>query len=426
MNILFLVPYAPTLIRTRPYNLIRTLLRRGHAITLATLWESEWERRHLEALAGEGARLVVAPLSRPRVALNLARALATGVPLQAAYCWHPALAQNLQSLISNHATRFDLIHVEHLRGAKYGLHLQSAISKQQSRIPIVWDSVDCISLLFEQAAQDSRSPFGRWITRLELPRTRRYEGFLVRQFDRVLATSAADKAALEKLAANGGPPSLVRAVSDGREGRGVSVLPNGVDFDYFTPNLGPRLPDTIVLTGKMSYHANVTAAMHLVNDIMPAVWARRPDVRVAIVGNAPPREIRTLAEQHGPRVSVSGYVPDLRPHLWSGTLAVAPVTYGAGIQNKVLEAMACATPVVATPQAASALEARAGEDLLVADSPQAFAGEMLRLLEDEGLRHRVGANGRRYVVAHHDWAVIAGDLEEIYLCLTRKLNSTSD
>ena len=192
------------------------------------------------------------------------------------------------------------------------------------------------------------------------------------------------------------------------------MLPNGVDLDYFTPAAAPRDPDTIVFTGKMSYHANITAALHLVNDIMPLVWKERPNVRVQIVGQNPARQLQNLVTHHASRVTLTGFVPDVPPYLQRATLAVAPMPYGAGIQNKVLEAMASATPVVASPQAVSALRAVDGEHLLVGDDVESFARQVLRLLEDVALRQRIGTAGRRFVECNHDWNHIVARLEEIY------------
>ncbi len=438
MRILYIVPYTPTPIRTRPYNLIRALARRGHRVTVAALWEDAAERAALADLQSQGIEIIARPLPRWRSLWNCLRALPTPTPLQAVYCWQPALARNLQSAICHLPSAIchpqsaisnlhpDVIHVEHLRGARYGLYLQSAIRNLQSAI--VWDSVDCISYLFEQAARDSRTLQGRLMTRLELGRTRRYEGWLARRFDRVLVTSAVDRAALEGLAALHSSPSPLRRGGKGGE---VVVLPNGVDLAYFTPDETPRAAATVLFSGKMSYHANVTAALHLAHDIMPLVWARRPDVQVWIVGKDPPQNVQRLNVQRStfqrsnvqrstsqrsnvPCITVTGAVPDLRPYLRQATIAAAPVPYGAGIQNKVLEAMACATPVVASRQAVAALQAIPGEHLLVADDAQDFARCLLCLLDDPELARRLGAAGRRYVEQHHDWDAIAAQLEEIY------------
>jgi glycosyltransferase involved in cell wall biosynthesis len=271
--------------------------------------------------------------------------------------------------------------------------------------PILWDSVDCISLLFGQAAKTSRSLFGRWVSRFELARTRQYEGCMATQFDAVTATSAGDLAALLRLAAE---------FRGGKTVPPTRVLPNGVDLDYFKPNFGPRQPSTIVLTGKMSYHANVTAAIHLLHDIMPRVWAEMPECRVVIAGSAPPRSVQALAETHSGRVSVTGFVEDLRPYLQQATVAVAPIAYGAGIQNKVLEALASAAPMIASPQAVSALSVRPGIELLVADTPAAFAQAVLQVLREPELGQRLGGAGYQYVTQHHHWPAIASQLESTY------------
>ena len=169
-----------------------------------------------------------------------------------------------------------------------------------------------------------------------------------------------------------------------------------------------------MITDKMSYHANVSAALHLVRDIMPLVWEQRPQVKLYIVGANPPRQIRQLADGQGGTVEVTGTVPDLRPYLWRASVAVAPVFYGAGIQNKVLEAMACGTPVVATPQACGALEVVPGQDLLVTQDGQEFARDILRLLGNHELAARLRLAARRYVETHHDWNVVAEKLEGNY------------
>ncbi len=410
MKILVIVPYAPTLIRTRPFNLLRSLGQRGHSLTLAALWEHEVERAALQALAGAGVRVLARRHGRPQIARNVLSALASNRPVQAVYAWQPELARLLAGTIAGQ--RFDIVHVEHLRGAEYGLHIQAQLHQQGVNTPVVWDSVDCISLLFEQAARHSRSSFGRWVTRLELPRTRRYEAQAVQRFAGVLVTSPKDKAALEALPR---PPDAVRRgnlLEDVR--RPIFVLANGVDTDYFSPAAAPARSNQVILTGKMSYHANVTAALHLVNDIMPQVWGRLPDVQVVIAGQAPPHEILTLAERHPSRVAVTGFVADLRPHLRAATVAAAPIAYGAGIQNKVLEAMACGVPVVASPQASSALQACPERDLLVADTPAGFAAAIIRLLENPELRLRLSEAGLQYVRLHHRWETITAQLEAFY------------
>ncbi len=403
MNILFVVPYVPNKIRVRPYNLIRHLAQLDHRITVLTIWTNEDERKTLQDLEGYCAQVKAVNLPTWRSVINCLLALPSSQPLQAVYSWDPNLAEDIYSLAAhtNGSGAFDVLHVEHLRGARYGIDLNSRLSGRQPPLPIVWDSVDSISLLFRQAMVQSKSMFSRGLTRFELSRTERYESWLLDQFDQVLVTSENDKNAFLSLSEH-----------DGKES-GVEVLPNGVDLGYFKPVEGiERNKKDIVLSGKMSYHANVTMVMGFVQDIMPHVWEKHADVQVWIVGKDPPQTLQVLAENSN--IHVTGTVDDIRPYLQKATLSASPITYGAGIQNKVLEAMACETPVIATPQAVSALRVEAGKEILVADDTNSFAENVIALLEEPERREKIGKAGRRFVERNHDWAVIAARLEDVY------------
>jgi glycosyltransferase involved in cell wall biosynthesis len=409
MKILFIVPNPPSLVRVRPYNLIRYLAARGHEITIATLWSSSEEWQDIERLQADGFRVLAAPLGKKQILWNLLDAALTGKPLQANYCVTP----ELRGLLTKHLNGsrpvsqkpFDVIHVEHLRGAQYGLFVQKLAARHA--IPVVWDSVDCISHLFKQAATRSRSPVGRLMARLELGRTQRYEGWLTHRFDQVLVTSTVDKEALDTLSNGNGN-------GNGNGARPpVTVLPNGVDLDYFAPQIHGRQPNTILFSGKMSYHANLTAAFYLIEEIMPAIWQRFPQAQAVIAGKDPPPALQKVAETT-PNVHITGTVPDLRPYLQRATVAVSPILYGAGIQNKVLEAMACGTPIVASAQAASALSAEDGKHLLLAHNTQEFIHHLLRLLTDRVSQQCLSVGGRAYVEEFHSWDRIASKLEEIY------------
>jgi len=397
MDVLFLVPYVPNRIRVRPYHLLHGLAASGHRVTLVTAWTTEAERLELEALKARCARVCSVHLPRGRSWGNCLAALPSRVPLQAAYSWHPELARQAEQL----AHKTDVIHVEHLRGSAYALWLRDHLARSGGSVPIVWDSVDCISLLFRQSIRHAPWAARNVLLRLELARTRRFEGHLAYAFARTLATSSNDAQELTRLA--GGD----------FKGMPVSVLPNGVDLEYFRPvDESLRQPATVVMTGKMSYHANVAMAAGFVRDVLPAVLARLPDARVLVVGKDPPEAVRALGRH--PAVTVAGTVPDVRPYLQQATLAVAPVAYAVGVQNKVLEAMACATPVVAYPQAVSALEVVDGREVVVADGPLAMADSIVELIGDRGRRTAVGLAGRKYVESHHDWSDIITRLERIY------------
>lgn len=398
MRIAYIVPYVPNQIRTRSYNLITYLSKLGHDVDVFTVGSNQADRQDAEALGERCADVIYYYQPLWRSLMNSLSATIAGIPLQSVYSLHPQLANYLVKLSVEHgSSRYDVVHVEHLRGSQYGVLLKSRFPDQ----PIVWDSVDCISHLFEQASTQSVDLFGKFVTRFELGRTRKMEEKLLGYFDHVLVTSPTDKAALLGLAKNGTEPAP------------VSVLSNGVDQDFFYPNPDiDRDAEMIIFSGKMSYHANIAMVRYLVSDIMPRIWKERPNTRLFIVGKDPTSDIKELGKN--PLITVTGTVVDIRPFLWRATVAVVPLLYGAGIQNKILEAMATGTPVVTTSKAVSALEVQVGKEILVGDSSDEFSQVVLRLLENQNLQQEVGAAGESYVKTHHSWLQIASQLADIF------------
>jgi glycosyltransferase involved in cell wall biosynthesis len=395
MRIAYIVPYVPNQIRTRPYNLINQLAALGHEVSVFALGSNQQDLLDAQMLRSKchGVYYHTQPVWRSF--LNCSAALPSHQPLQYVYSWQGDMAQKIAQRISQE--EFDIVHVEHLRGSRYGVFLKSRFPS----MPVVWDSVDCISHLFRQAASHSRSFFGKFMTRFDLPRTAQAESDLICQFDHALVTSLADRNAMLELVPRERTPSP------------ISVLPNGVDTEYFYPKPElQRQAETIVFSGKMSYHANISMVKYLVAEIMPRIWKVRPAARLYIVGKDPTADIKEL--QKNPRIIVTGTVDDIRPFLWMATVSVVPLLYGAGIQNKILEAMATGTPVVTTCGALAALEARPGEHLLVSDDPDGFSQAVLQLMEDPNLQRTISEAGQTYVRAHHQWISIASRLVHIY------------
>lgn len=387
MRILFVCPYIPSHIRVRAYNVLRVLVERGHDVTLAVLQPPGEPTDSLPELRQWCRSVHVVPHSRSQTLLNGARGLAQNLPLQAAYSHSAPFNQLIRKLLQTET--FDVAHVEHLRGA--------VLADSLGDLPIVFDSVDSISLLFEKVLKDAPSLKSQLIASIDLKRTKKFEGKLTDRFPEVAVTSEADRQALIDL---------------GSDGEHVTVVSNGVDLDYFQPLDLARNPLRLVFTGKMSYHANIAAAQDLVEKIMPLVWAEQPDAHLQIVGKDPSAVIQMLGEN--PKITVTGFVPDMRPYLAEAAVAVSTVRYGVGIQNKVLEAMAMATPVVCSPQACSAISAQQGQDLLVGGSPEAIARHILSLLADAQQRTAVGTAGRRYVEQHQTWDRVAAQFEDLY------------
>lgn len=182
---------------------------------------------------------------------------------------------------------------------------------------------------------------------------------------------------------------------------------NGVDADYFAPDpdqgsVQPHDAGDVVFIGAMDYQANIDAVLWFVRAIWPLIRAKTPDATFAIVGARPARSVEALAGRDG--VLVSGRVPDVRPYLRHARVVAAPLRVARGVQNKVLEAMACARPVVATSGAAEGVDATPGVHYLCADEETAFAEAVLGLLADKDRGARIGGAARALMIERRSWA----------------------
>src|SRR5690606_17041267 len=346
MKILFICPYIPSQIRVRSYNFLRVLAARGHEITLALLAPPGEPADTLPVLKQWCKSVHVIPHTRSQTLRNGLLGLAGDLPLQAAYSRSPGFNQLIRELTARES--FDVVHLEHLRGAP----LVDAISN----LPIVFDSVDSITLLFEKTLAGGPNLKSRLMAKLELGRTRRFEGRLTQLYDYTAVCSELDRRRLIEL---------------GNDPNRIGYVPSCVDTAYFQPVAVERDPLLLIFTGKMSYHANVAAIMDVIHHIMPLVWAQQPEARLQIVGKDPPPVVQALAAD--PRIEDTVFVSDLRPYLAKAAVSIGYVRYGVGLTTKVIQAMAMGTPVVATPHAVSTLNTEHGRDVLVAAGNEEFA-----------------------------------------------------
>lgn len=236
----------------------------------------------------------------------------------------------------------------------------------------------------------------RALLRRELQRVKRYESTQYRRFGHVVVVSTADRDALLEQ-----DPALR-----------ITVIPNGVDTARFAPRPDAIVdPSRLVFTGGMGYPPNVDAAEFLAREVLPRVRSSRPDARLVVVGREPSPRVRALSQLDG--VSVTGEVPELQPWLVGSRVYVCPMRTGTGIKNKLLEAMACGVPCVATPLAIQGLECAHERHLLVAETAEELAVQVVRVLDDDALAQRLGEAARSYVVERHAWAAVARAYERV-------------
>ena len=365
----------------RAYHQLRTLSHK-HRLTLVTPVESVRDRQNVQALSPFCERIEAIPVSHWRGALRLIGAPFTGLPLQTLFFFDARSRERVQALLRE--TSFDLVHVQLVRMAP--------VADGLGDIPTVLDFIDALSLNWYRRARQERIPFS-WIVGQEARRLEHYERALVTRFDRLIVSSPVDREAI-------GPYE------------NLHVIPNGVDVDHFSFVEDGREPYTIMFTGRMAYFPNAGAAIWFVTQVFPLIRRQAPAARFVIAGAEPPRQVRKLGRLDG--LEVTGYVPDLHQLLARAAVAVAPMQAGSGIQNKVLEAMSSGTPLVVTPHALGGIEARDGEHLLVAQDPETFARQVIRLFNDAPLACRLARNARRLVEEKYTWERSAAMLQEVY------------
>ncbi len=189
----------------------------------------------------------------------------------------------------------------------------------------------------------------------------------------------------------------------------LAVIPNGVDLGLYAGDFGPAEPDSLVFPSTLTYKANFWAIKFFLAEVFPVVKDRCPGVKLYITGRTDGIPLEDLALQDG--VVLTGYLGDIRPRVACSSVCVVPMTVGGGTRLKVLEAMALGTPVVSTSKGAEGLEATPGVDILIADSPVAFARHVVDLLEDRQLREGLSANGQKLVRKKYDWEMIGQRFE---------------
>jgi len=195
----------------------------------------------------------------------------------------------------------------------------------------------------------------------------------------------------------------------------IKSIPNGVDLEYFQSpllNKGEQFLETngCVFVGVLDYRPNVEGICWFAKEVWPHVVAQRPDQKLRIVGREPVAAVRELAAIPG--VEVIGTVPDVRPYLERASVAIVPLQIARGVQNKVLEALAMAKPVVASPEPLVGLGVHHEENVFRAQSREQWVSTLLRLFDDVDLRHAIGVAGQAYVTANHRWDQCLGSLSE--------------
>ena len=383
-EILFLahrIPYPPDRgDKIRSYNILKRLCALG-TVHVATFADNDADMAH-----GETIRAMLGSLHIEKRTISTvhaaAKALLTGKPVSLTAFGSRTVRNYVRDTLAERDIQAIFV---------FSGQMAQFVPELPPDIRFVTDFCDVDSAKFAAYAMQSRGPM-RAMHRREARMLSAFERRIAQRADYSLFVSEAEA-------------DLFRT-ANALDRDTVLTMENGIDCAFFDPdaNFDPvaRPPGKhIVFTGQMDYRPNVEAAMSFVRDTLPTIRAACPDAQFAIVGRNPVGDIRRLAQQEG--VIVTGGVPDIRSWLAAAHIVVAPLRMARGIQNKVLEAMAMARPVIASTAAFEGIDARPGEHLLVAETPQAEAQTVIDLLADRDRAEEIGIAARKHVVNRYVW-----------------------
>ena len=394
-EILFLVhrvPWPPDRgDRIRSWHMFEALARLApvHVAALADNADDAAIAREKMAPLCKSLAIESRNVSRP---VALAQAVLRGEPVSNRLFKNAALARHVDALVRGGA----ITHIVGFSG-QMAQYLPADFGG-----PVLMDFVDVDSAKFATyAEQNKRQPL-HWVHQREARVLGAYEAAVARRVDASLFVSEAEAALFR--ARSGLGADTVRAVE------------NGIDTARFNPELifdavdGSEGP-LAVFTGQMDYRPNIDAVRWFATDILPLIRQRHAAARFAIVGRAPTDEVRALAKLPG--AVVTGEVHDVRPWLAAADAVVAPLLLARGVQNKLLEAMAMARPVVASAAAAEGIDAAAGEHLLVASDAESLAAAVGSLFDDREAAAKMGQAARARMITRYGWDARLAPLGEL-------------
>jgi sugar transferase (PEP-CTERM/EpsH1 system associated) len=398
MRLLFLTPQPPfpphqgTTIRN--YNLIVGLAQR-HEIDLLTFADAPLDES--SPLSGLCRRIEGLPAPARSLTRRALATLLSPLPDMALRLWSPRFAARVWAWLAER--QYDVIQIEGIEMARYGLLAR----ERAGRARLVFDDHNAEWLLQQRTYQAERQLKGRSAgavySLIQTWKLRRFERAVCRAVDRIVAVSTSDADAIRRL-----DPALQ-----------VAVVTNGVDTQRYRPGVVAPFEfgaPAIVFSGTMDFRPNVDAVLWFVERVWPPVRAAVPSAQFWIVGQRPHARLDPLRGRDD--VRITGAVEDVRPYILGASAYAIPLRMGGGTRLKALEAMALGAPIVSTSLGIDGFDVAHEREAVIADDPDRFAAEIVRLVGDAGWRRALGAGGRQFAAARYDWRDIAPKMEAVY------------
>jgi sugar transferase (PEP-CTERM/EpsH1 system associated) len=358
-------------------------LSHDHEIILCCITDKLPNKQDRSKIAPLCAELHVFKLSRIKQLGRLCYAAFSSKPFQVHYFYQKSVARKIQQIIQSTAPAH--IYAQLVRTTEY--------VKNFHEMPKTLDYMDALNKNYSRRTTSSKG-IRKFLVKEEAKRLVAYENLIFDYFENHSIISSQDK-------------NLI--YHEKRES--ISVVPNGVDFDYFKPiQESAKKTTDLIFTGNMGYLPNEDAALYLIRSIMPKLWQEDQTITLTIAGATPSNELLSLASE---RVKVTGWVNDIRDEFNSAKIFLAPMRQGTGLQNKLLEAMSMQLPCITTPLANNALKAIHNEHLYVYQDDKHLVTLVMHLLNSSESRLNLGTNARNFILENYSWQSANKILQEL-------------
>ena len=384
MKILFLTSRFPYPLekgdKLRAYHFIKGLAG-NHEIHLASVSDSAVNDTDFEELNKLCKSIKVFRINLAGIGLSIAKSFFGNFPLQSAYFYNKGIRNKM--LKYGGSISPDVIVCMLTRMSRY--------AEAFTGIPKLLDYQDAFSKGVERRIAHEGF-FFRALLNHEAQRQAEHEKDVFDLFDEKIIISSQDRALIQ------------HPVNSS-----IHIVPNGVDYEYFSPHALEKKYD-LVFTGNMNYPSNIESVVYIVKEILPHVRKKYPKIKLLIAGANPAARVRSLQSE---TVHVTGWVDDIRESYLSAKMLVAPMLINIGQQNKILEAMALNLPCITSPLANNAIGATDGENIFIASSPHQYAEKIITLLQDPVLARSIAEKGNEFVKKNYTWQKSILDLEKI-------------
>ena len=414
MRILFLtqiIPYPPNSgPKVKTWHVLRYLASKGHQVILASFTRPE-EEGYISSLREVCADVYPIPIRRSRIA-DMGywfRSQFTGRPFLVERDDLQAMRTCIYEILST--THIDCIHADQLTMTQFAF-LDLPVNYPLIR---VFDAHNAVWTIVERMVKNVPW-YVKPIVKMEARRVKHYEGGIVQSFDHTLAVTETDRQYLgEARELFNNRKKIPRAnIKRTKSQDSITVTPIAVDTELLQPVSRKPHSKNLFTMGTLHYPPNADGIRWFAQEVFPIIRREEPEATLTIAGKNPPTDFERFMQESAGAIKVTGYLPDLRPHLENAAVMVVPLRAGSGMRVRILEAFAQAMPVVTTTVGLEGIDAIPGEEVLVADTPQEFAASVVSLLRDESLQARLAKNGRRLAECCYDWKITLQKMDSVY------------